>query len=112
MAILIPSKNIYEKQNPKVRVNVIERIEVGAVEVVPNNEYETPVYNEDLSLDNIEKIENSANTYKDAVATNQGGSTIRNVRGACGLKYILNYVTIPEIYIPKVQKNKFISKIY
>lgn len=112
MAILIPSKNIYEKQNPKVRDNVIERIEVEAVEVVPNNEYETPVYNEDLSIDNIEKIENSANTYKDAVATNQGGSTIRNVRGACGLKYILNYVTIPEIYIPKVQKNKFISKIY
>lgn len=112
MAILIPSKNIYGKKNQKVRDNVIERIEVGAVEVVPNNEYETPVHNEDLSLDNIEKIENSANTYKDAVATNQGGSTIRNVRGACGLKYILNYVTIPEIYIPKVQKNKFISKIY
>ena len=46
MAILIPSKNIYDKQNPKVRDNVIERIEVGAVEVVPDNEYETPVYNQ------------------------------------------------------------------
>ena len=46
MAIRIPSKNIYgSPQNPKVRDNVIERIEVGAVEVVPDNEYETPVYN-------------------------------------------------------------------
>ena len=43
-------KKIYEKQNPKVRDNVIERIEVGAVEVVPNNEYETPVYNENINL--------------------------------------------------------------
>lgn len=112
MAIVIPSKHIYNKDNDKIRDNVIDRIEVSAKEVAPNNEYDTPVYNEDLSLDNIEKIENSANAYKDAVATNQGGSSIRNVRGACGLKYILNYVTIPEIYIPKVQKNKFIPKIY
>lgn len=112
MAILIPSKNIYYKQNPKVRDNVIERIEVGAVEVVPANEYETTVYNKDLTIENVEKLENTINSYKDAVATNQGGSTIRNVRGACGLKYILHYVTIPEIYIPKVQRNKFISKIY
>ena len=112
MAIVIPSKHIYNKDNDKIRDNVIDRIEVSAKEVAPNNEYDTPVYNEDLSLDNIEKIENSANAYKDAVATNHGGSSIRNVRGACGLKYILNYVTIPEIYIPKVQKNKFIPKIY
>ena len=48
MAIIIPSKNIYEKQNPKVRDNVIERIEVGAVEVVPNNEYGAVVY--DITL--------------------------------------------------------------
>lgn len=45
MAIIIPSKNIYDNQNPKIRDNVIERIEVGAVEVVPDNEYETTVYN-------------------------------------------------------------------
>lgn len=43
MAIVIPSKNIYQKENPKVRDNVIERVEVNAVEVVPDNEYETPV---------------------------------------------------------------------
>lgn len=112
MAIVIPSSKTYDRQNPKVIDNVIERIEVGAVEVVPDNEYETTVYNEDLIFDNIEKTEETINTYKDAIALNQGSSTTRNVRGACGLKYILNYVTIPEIYILKVQKNKFISKIY
>ena len=46
MAIVIPSSKTYNRQNPKVRDNVIERIEVGAVEVVPDNEYKTPVYNE------------------------------------------------------------------
>lgn len=45
MAIIIPSKKTYERQNPKVRDNVIERIEVSAKEVVPDNEYETPVHN-------------------------------------------------------------------
>jgi hypothetical protein len=112
MAIVIPSSKTYDRQNPKVRDNVIERIEVGAVEVVPDNEYETTVYNENLIFDNIEKTEDTITTYEDALALNSGGSTMRNVRGACGLKYILNYVSIPEIYIPKIQKNKFISKIY
>ena len=51
MAIKIPSKNIFEKHNPKVRDNVIERIEVGAVEVVPKNEYDTVVY--DYTINNI-----------------------------------------------------------
>lgn len=50
MAIIIPSAKTYDRQNPKVRDNVIERIEVGAVEVVPDNEYDTPVYNEDILL--------------------------------------------------------------
>lgn len=112
MAIRIPSAKNYDRQNPKVRDNIIERIEVNAKEVVPNNDYETPVYNEDLDFSNFETTKNTITKDQDAIATNQGGSTIRNVRGACGLKYILNYVTIPEIYILKVQKNKFISKIY
>ena len=43
MAIIIPSKNLYNKDNQKVRDNVIERIELEAVEVAPYNEYETPV---------------------------------------------------------------------
>ena len=54
MAIIIPSKYIYEKQTQKVIDNVIERIEVKAQEVLPDNQYETSVYNNDFNLPNIE----------------------------------------------------------
>ena len=91
MAIVIPSKHIYDKDNNKIRDNKIDRIEVGAVEVVPNNEYETPVYTKDIDFSNIETVENTLKVHKDVQALNQGGSTIRNVRGACGTKYKLNY---------------------
>ena len=37
MAIIIPSAKIYNKQNPKIRDNVIERIEIGATGVYANN---------------------------------------------------------------------------
>lgn len=110
MEIVIPSKNIYEISNPKIRDNVIERIEVNAVEISPNNEYNTTVYNKDF-YETQDTVSNTLVDYEEAVALNAGGDTIRNIRCSCGLKYNLKYITIPEILIPKVQKNKFISKI-
>lgn len=53
MAIAIPSKNIFEKKNPKVKDNLIERVEVSAVDVVPNNEYEVAVYNGSHAVQNL-----------------------------------------------------------
>lgn len=56
MAIVIPSSKTYDRQNPKVRDNVIERIEVGAVEVVQNNEFDIPVHNkEENNFYSVEK---------------------------------------------------------
>lgn len=49
MAIIIPSAKTYDRQNPKIRDNVIERIEVGAVEVVPDNEYDALVSNKTIT---------------------------------------------------------------
>lgn len=49
MAIIIPSKNIYEISNNKVLDNKIKKIEVNASEVVPDNEYDTTVHNEKVT---------------------------------------------------------------
>ena len=49
MAIIIPSRNIYEKDNDKIRDNKIDRIEVGAFEILPNNEYDVSVANETIT---------------------------------------------------------------
>jgi hypothetical protein len=111
MAIRIPSKNIYgSPQNPKVRDNVIEPIEVGAVEVVPDNEYETPVYNENIKSPNFneekkhnlkyEKYtyseEDSADEYEDYIGIYAGITA----------KY-----TNTDISIPKLSNNKLISNL-
>ena len=55
MAIKIPSKNIYEMENPKVRDNVIDNVSIEQTIVKPNNEYEVSVYNT--------KEENIKNTF-------------------------------------------------
>ena len=45
MAIIIPSKNIYDAKSQKVRDNSIERVEVDGYEVVADNKYKEPVKN-------------------------------------------------------------------
>ena len=45
MAILIPSKNIYDINNPKIRDNVADNVSVEQTNVLPDNRYETPVSN-------------------------------------------------------------------
>lgn len=108
MAIIIPSKNIYgDIKNPKVRDNVIERIEVGAVEVVPNNDYETPVYNETFILhQNESKIKGKGDT--------QVGYHIQGVVGtlaSSGSIIYDTYSTISEIKIRKNENNRLVSKL-
>lgn len=52
MAIIIPSKRTYNRQNPKVRDNVIERIEVGAIEPIIETNYNANVFS--LSEDTLD----------------------------------------------------------
>lgn len=46
MAIIIPSKSIYDIENQKVLNNVIDRIEVNATDILPKNGYNVSVYDE------------------------------------------------------------------
>ena len=107
MAIIIPSSKTYDRQNPKVRDNVIERIEVGAVEVVPDNDYETPVYNEAFT--------NGLETTTESKVGNLGFNR-NGVSGATYYSWALissaqSFFTV-DLSIPKVQNNKYINKIY
>lgn len=113
MAIRIPSAKTYNRQNPKVRDNVIERIEVGAVEVVPNNEYETPVYNSQQIVDK------SAMKAMSTIQRNTVGNVISY--SGMGSGFSCNIASIEvfdiktihlSISIKKIQKNSLVSKIY
>ncbi len=63
MAIIIPSRSIYKIQNPKVRDNLVDKVEVAVTEVTPNNDYEVAVKN--ISLDNSYFSSNSTKTDYD-----------------------------------------------
>ena len=108
MAILIPSKNIYDKQNPKVRDNVIDRIEVGAVEVVPDNEYETPVFNKSYIS---KKSETNETTNSSFHGTFDEYNNFTHIISA-DTKVVKEYTKIPQIIIPKNLTKKTINKIF
>lgn len=114
MAIVIPSKNIYQKENPKVRDNVIERIEVGAVEVVPDNEYETPVYNGDFYI-NEEEINKKTNTNKKdfqaTVSTSSMGAITGVLFSCVYFENTLGYYDT-TIKIKRKKDNQFITELY
>lgn len=113
MAILIPSKNIYKKQNEKIVDNLIERIEVNAVEVVPNNDYETPIYNEKIEID-ISNLGENSNTDEDTViisnTTTGGGYTARTATMAF-VAYDAKKSYNATLYIQVVKGNKYIKKL-
>ena len=108
MAIVIPSSKTYERQNHKVRDNVIERIEVGAVEVLPDNEYETPVYNEPLD---------SGFSFYKSVPSDKIFSQITIDGYQTEFWYAYHWIS-PQyiknflIKIPKIKNNKWTNKIY
>lgn len=110
MAIVIPSSKTYNRQNPKVRDNVIERIEVGAVEVLSNNEYETPVYNESLDLTTfIEQENNEKQRY--IVDTGTDGESMYYHYAYVYLNNKIKYIN-KKITINKLKNNNLISNIY
>ena len=107
MAIIVPSKHIFNKENPKVRDNIIDRIEVSAVKVVPNNLYEVLVFS------NKETI-----TEKSLTDYGYGNDVGTDYPSATTIRYIAQYTSCKLFYynldlkIPILGENKYISKIY
>lgn len=103
MPILIPSKNIYQVENPKVRDNVIERIEVSAVEVLPKNEYNIVVLSDRINT-------NENRTNKTSEELNYADS-VSFFAGAIGAKIVDTYANV-SIKVYKQKENSYISYIY
>ena len=107
MAIKIPSKSIYSVENPKIRDNIINNIQVSATNVVPNNDYEIVVYNESLDVINNVTQETSNDNSKSANTLSQAKFSFCSA----GNIIINKYITI-DIIIKKEKINSYISKLY
>lgn len=109
MAIKIPSKNIYEINNPKIRDNMIDNVSVEQTVVKPNNEYETPVYNEDIS--NL-SLKSQKTINEDLQETYVIDTSFGVYIGACAyVGYNSQKYHEQKVYIPKLKDNSFINKL-
>ena len=107
MAIIIPSKNTYDRHNQKVRDNVIERIEVGAVEVLPNNKYEEPIFNGRVPIENKQ-----SNAFVGVKSLEMGNYAIYRPTVCCGTKnYFYEYITF-DLVVERQVGNSYATSIF
>ena len=107
MAIKIPSKNIYDIDNPKIRDNVIDNVNVEQTVIKPNNDYEVSVYNEKLY--EFDNAEGSFDLAIASVVDIQGGNYWEAVSYVRVTPKYKNNITL---IINALKNNNFISKIY
>ena len=113
MAITIPSKNIYSIENPKIRDNVIERIELNEIDILPLNTYEEPVYNGTFIYKNQNDVE-----AQDDLSIDWDVKKDFPLPGEYIYGEAILYSQIIGIYfsgiasIPRVKDNGFITKIF
>lgn len=110
MAIVIPSKNIYDKQNPKLLKNKIDKIEVNAVNILPLMETQTSVFEKTFyyGVDNVfENAETglgkNSGTYKGFYGT---------ISSVAGLLEVTPIYLKAKVEIPLLSSNKRINDFY
>ena len=114
MAIIIPSRNIYEINNPKIRDNLIDNVSVEQTVVVPDNEYEVSVANQKIEFSNDEKVsKETKNEYLDRQQrTDAGGGYGSSTTIVYAFVSYSNQKTFStQVKIPIVKDNKWISSI-
>lgn len=108
MAIIIPSKNIYEITNQKVIDNEVDKIEVSAKNAVPDNHYSETVYNENVEEGFYDNIVNVIDTNHDLYAQVIPFDNPRMPFYACSVCANAQYYLSKTIYIPFVIDNTHI----
>ena len=106
MAIIIPSRNIYNINNSKIKDNVIDNVSVKQTIIQPNNEYERSIYNQNIELF-------SRSTKRDfKLIGNKSVSDINTYsQEAVGVGIKYDYIRDYTITIPKRKENRAISDI-
>lgn len=107
MAIIIPSKHIYEIKNNKIIENRINKVEVNATQVKPFNEFDTVVYSENVDI-NQNSIVESEETPRLAIDTQLGANAYHYayVYFRNEVKYLKHTITLP-----KVSNNKRVTTL-
>lgn len=114
MAIKIPSKNIYEINNPKIRDNVIDNVSVEQTVVTPNNEYSVTVLSKDEHISSSSLGQNqeytNAKAYEVYHSTQAGTEDYIRAKIAYS-RCFDKKISIFTVKVPLIQKNKYVSEL-
>ena len=113
MAILIPSKNIYDKNNPKIIDNIIDNINVNSTAISSDNRYNVGVHIEKYSQPSFkhafttdyEEWTNAATVN----ARNGSDAYVHYAGVAVGIR--THYANDINIYINRLIENSYISTL-
>lgn len=113
MAILIPSKNIYDIDNPKIRDNIIDKVSVENKVVAPDNKYETSVYNETRSDFTVSTLSNSNfQNFGETDVVKLVGSTSFTVKFVSYTSFVsYNKTGVVWVNIPRLKTNELIERV-
>lgn len=108
MAIIIPSKNIYDMQNPKILRNLIDEVSVDMKSISPLNEYEVPLFNGGEIKSFSNKGQSQSNKDWDYIAIAGGVS----YQVSYAYSYLsIKYAEMKDILIPIVDNNRRVDKV-
>lgn len=107
MAIIIPSKNIYSIQNPKIIDNAIDNVRVEETLVSKKNEYDVEIYRSSFDIDNPSRIYETEPSHSVSLKDSDANSVTYLARYSHYKTYYLDL----SFSIPKLQKNKYVSKV-
>lgn len=110
MAIKIPSKNIYEIDNPKIRDNMIDNVSVEQTVITPNNDYETPIHNAEIYISDNDLVNGAEQSP--SISAYSSNYEIYGYPISFALAYFSQpkYINV-DLKIPILKENKYISKI-
>jgi hypothetical protein len=109
MAIIIPSKNIYQIDNPKIKDNAIDKVTVGTTVVNEHNEYNTTVYR---YVDNSSSLKKGFEDWNNSATVNVrlGLDAYVHYAGvAVGIRPC--YASNRTVYINRIIGNSYISEL-
>ena len=110
MAIKIPSKNIYEINNPKIRDNVIDNVSVEQTVITPSNDYDISVCDRKIEILDFEKTQKE--TLNEQLSSSEKGTTWEYMARVYAFVSYSNQKTFStQVKIPVVEDNKWISNI-
>jgi hypothetical protein len=113
MAIIIPSKNIYGMDNPKIIDNVVDNVTVNSNVISKDNKYNVPVHLEKYTASSFEHaFTTDYEEWTNAATVNARSGLdayVHYAGSAVGIR--THYANDVRVYIDRILKNAYISTL-